>query len=163
MRVSCAPRILRCCRSHFAVRQISSSCSRAKEASDPRIRELGRLIEDDYAVLRNDYGTAIGLNPGTLLTLLPAKPKNPVILAHGLFGFDQLHLAGSRLPGISYWRGITEALAAKNVECFTASVSPSGSIEGRAEKLRAYIRDKAQGRSVNIIASVTFIIALRPY
>ncbi|KAF2148327.1 triacylglycerol lipase [Myriangium duriaei CBS 260.36] len=107
-------------------------------ASDPRIRELGRLIEDDYAVLRSNYD----------------KPKNPIVLAHGLFGFDQLHLAGPRLPGIQYWRGIIEALGAKGIECFTATVPPSGSIEARAEKLRAYIQDKAAGRNVNIIAGL---------
>lgn len=121
---------------HSSSRRFSLTRIESKQASDPRIRDLGRLIEDDYAIVRNEY----------------AKPKNPIILAHGLFGFDQLHLAGARLPGIHYWRGITEALAARGVECFTATVPPSGSIEARAEKLRTYIEEKAAGRSVNIIA-----------
>ncbi|KAK5158604.1 hypothetical protein LTR04_005207 [Oleoguttula sp. CCFEE 6159] len=109
-----------------------------KETSDPRITtdSHGRIIEDDYATIRDNYET----------------PKNPIILAHGLFGFDELHLAGAKIPGIHYWRGITDALAAKGIEVITASVSPSGSIEARAAKLGENIEMKAAGKSVNIIA-----------
>jgi triacylglycerol lipase len=56
------------------------------------------------------------------------------------------------LPGIHYWRGITEALHQKGIEVITAAVPPSGSIEARAEKLGESIADQAHGKSVNIIA-----------
>lgn len=79
-------------------------------------------------------------------------PKNPIVLAHGLLGFDQLHLAGPLLPGLQYWRGITEALAANGIEVITASVPASASIRERAEKLSGEIMSKAHGKSVNIIA-----------
>ena len=104
-----------------------------RQARDPR---LGHLIEDDFAALREDYKT----------------PKNPIILAHGLLGFDELHIAGPNLPGLHYWRGITEALAAKGIEVITAVVPPSGSIEKRAAKLAEDIERKAKGKAVNIIA-----------
>lgn len=81
-------------------------------------------------------------------------PKNPVVLAHGLFGFDQLHLAGSIFPGLHYWRGITAALEANGIEVITASVPASGSIEKRAQKLSEDIEKKAGGKSVNIVAYV---------
>lgn len=81
-----------------------------------------------------------------------AAPKNPIILAHGLFGFDELHIAGPGLPGLHYWRGISDALAAKGVEVITATVPPSGSIEARAARLGESIASKAKGKSVNIIA-----------
>lgn len=80
------------------------------------------------------------------------NPKNPIILAHGLFGFEEFHVAGSKLPGIHYWRGITEALTAKGIEVITASVPPSGSIEARAARLGETIAKKANGKAVNIIA-----------
>lgn len=67
-------------------------------------------------------------------------------------GFEELHLVGARLPGIHYWRGIREALEAKGVEVFTATVPSSGSIEARAAKLAEVIEQKAAGKSVNIIA-----------
>ena len=81
-----------------------------------------------------------------------ATPKYPIVLAHGLLGFDELHLAGSYFPGIHYWRGITEALAANGITVITASVPASASIEDRAAKLSENILKKAGGRSVNIIA-----------
>jgi len=104
---------------------------------DPRLKEIGTVFQNEFAAIRNQY----------------QAPKNPIILAHGLLGFDELRLVPSQmLPGIHYWRGITEALAAKDVEVITASVPPSGSIERRAEKLAETIAQKAQGKAVNIIA-----------
>ncbi|KAG8629983.1 hypothetical protein KVT40_001602 [Elsinoe batatas] len=115
----------------YAIRFLSTS-------SDPRIKDLGKLIEDDYALIRTTYD----------------KPKHPIVLAHGLLGFDELHIAGSKLPGVQYWRGITEALGARGVECITATVPPSGSIEARAEKLAECIERKAPGKNVNIVAGL---------
>jgi triacylglycerol lipase len=79
-------------------------------------------------------------------------PKNPIVLAHGLFGFSELRLAGDYLPAIHYWFGIAEALRAKGAEVITTSVPPSGSIQERAEKLGREIAAKAHGKSVNIVA-----------
>lgn len=79
-------------------------------------------------------------------------PKYPVVLAHGLLGFAELKLAGSYLPPIHYWRGITEALTAHGTEVITATVPASGSIEERSAKLRENILERSEGRPVNIIA-----------
>jgi len=104
---------------------------------DPRLKDLGHVIKDDYAALREEY----------------QAPKNPIILAHGLFGFDELHLVNAKfIPGIQYWSGIAQVLAAKDIEVITASVPSSGSIERRAAELAAVIERKAHGKAVNIIA-----------
>ncbi|OBT79520.1 hypothetical protein VF21_01250 [Pseudogymnoascus sp. 05NY08] len=105
-------------------------------SSDPKINDLDRAIEDDFATIREKYAT----------------PKYPIVLAHGLMGFDKLKFAGDFIPGVEYWRGIVEALEANGVEVITASVPPSASIEERALKLGQDIAQKANGRSVNIIA-----------
>ena len=123
-------------RSHAAlkilVRGYHASQSHSEKSSDPRIRDLGgNVIEDEFAVLREEYDA----------------PQNPIILAHGLLGFDELPVLG-----LKYWRGITEALSAKGVEVITAAVPPSGAIEARAQKLAETIESKAGGKSVNIIA-----------
>lgn len=89
----------------------------------------------------------------------PETPKNPIVLAHGLLGFDELRLAGKWLPGVHYWRGIKDALTANGVEVITASVPASGSIEQRAAKLSDDILHKARGKSVNIIAYVENFIS----
>ncbi|KAI1088485.1 putative triacylglycerol lipase [Rostrohypoxylon terebratum] len=103
---------------------------------DPRLQDLGKQIYDDYAIIREHYGT----------------PKYPIVLAHGLLGFAELNIAGGWLPPIQYWRGITDALKANGSQVITATVPPSGSIEQRAEKLAHGIAQAAQGKSVNIIA-----------
>lgn len=79
-------------------------------------------------------------------------PKYPIVLAHGLFGFAELKLAGSYLPPIHYWHGIKDALVANGAEVITATVPPSGSIEERAAQLRQNILETSKGRPVNIIA-----------
>lgn len=112
------------------------STSSRTTAPDPRLKELGNVIHDDFAVLRAQYDV----------------PKHPIILAHGLLGFDEMHLAGKSLPGIQYWRGIRESLMKAGIEVITATVPPSGCIERRAERLAKTIEEKAHGKSVNIIA-----------
>lgn len=67
-------------------------------------------------------------------------------------GFNELRLPGIPLPGIQYWRGITEAMRGNGIEVIIASVPASGSIEERALKLGQDIAGKANGKSVNIIA-----------
>lgn len=107
-----------------------------QKTEDPRLKNLGHVIEDEFAVVKDNY----------------RAPKHPIILAHGLLGFDELHPMGPMLPGIQYWRGITEALAAKDVEVITATVPPSERIEVRAARLAESISRKAEGQDVNIIA-----------
>jgi triacylglycerol lipase len=124
------------CRSAGHTARFHTATSRAQKVQDPRLADVEDLIRDQFAVLREDY----------------KAPRNPIILAHGLLGFEELHLAGSNLPGIRYWYGITEALAGRGVEVITATVPPSGSIEDRATRLADTIAQKADGRAVNIIA-----------
>jgi triacylglycerol lipase len=115
----------------------SSTTAKAKEkTSDPRALAVDRLISDDFATLRSKY----------------QKPQHPIVLAHGLLGFDELRLAGKLLPSIQYWRGIKEALNANGVEVITTAVGASSSIEQRAAELLRQIQTKARGRSVNIVA-----------
>ncbi|TDZ14336.1 Lipase 2 [Colletotrichum orbiculare MAFF 240422] len=118
-------------------RCLSTTPSRSKDDVDPRLKDLGKQISDDFAVVREHYDT----------------PKNPIVLAHGLMGFAELRF-GSYVPPIHYWHGISDALRALAgaPAIITASVPPSGSIEERAAKLSADIAAKAGGRSVNIIA-----------
>ena len=126
--------------------RVETACSWAREfhqrnsilrkTHDPRAETADHIIEDDFLVLRDSYNA----------------PKHPIVLAHGLLGFDELHPAGSILPGIQYWRGITEALATRGVEVVTAEVPPSGRIEARAKELAKVIEQRVGGKAVNIIA-----------
>ncbi|KAJ5757105.1 uncharacterized protein N7511_007287 [Penicillium nucicola] len=99
--------------------QADSGYQRPSPSLEPRLEDHGKVIVDEYSVIREKYDA----------------PKYPVVLAHGLLGFDELRLAGRYLPGVQYWRGIKEALTARGIEVITATVPPSGSIEARAEEL----------------------------
>jgi triacylglycerol lipase len=83
-----------------------------------------------------------------------ATPKHPIVLAHGLMGFDELRIIPKffHVPPVHYWRGITDALRGNGIEVITASVPALGSIEERAAKLGKDIAAKANGKSVNIVA-----------
>ncbi|KAF2853363.1 alpha/beta-hydrolase [Plenodomus tracheiphilus IPT5] len=141
---------IRFLRRAHAQRQFSTSSCRKE---DPRIQDFGREITDEFAILRDEYST------------FKHQSKNTIVLAHGLLGFDELRLAGKLIPGIHYWRGITDALAAKGIEVIVAAVPPSGSIEARSAKLAESIALKAKGKQVNIIAGLDsryMISQLRP-
>ncbi|KAK6539565.1 hypothetical protein TWF694_009776 [Orbilia ellipsospora] len=108
---------------------------------DPRIADLGKIIEDDFMHLKNHYRT----------------PKHPIVLSHGLFGFDTLQLVPwSFIPPIQYWRGINEALQANNCDVIVTAVPPSASIEKRAETLMRSIEERAGGREVNIVGGENY-------
>ncbi|KAJ5810590.1 uncharacterized protein N7503_002808 [Penicillium pulvis] len=119
-------------------RALHASSCRPKPIFEPRLEDDGLLIHDKYSEIREKYDS----------------PKHPIVLAHGLLGFDELRLAGPYLPGVQYWRGIKEALSAKGIEVITATVPPSASIEERAEALAREIEAGARGKDVNIIAGL---------
>ncbi|KAI5290359.1 hypothetical protein KEM54_001753 [Ascosphaera aggregata] len=100
------------------------------------------LIYDEYATFKTSYD----------------KPKCPVVLAHGLFGFDELRLAGPISPPVRYWRGIEEELLNRGIHVITVAVQPLGTIEERARALMKGIGNelysKREGElGVNIIAA----------
>lgn len=80
------------------------------------------------------------------------SPKNTIVLAHGLLGFDEIKLVGSLFPPIQYWHGIKHALSMKGIKVITTTVPPYDSIENRAKALAENIAAGAEGHDVNIIA-----------
>ncbi|KAH9822529.1 Alpha/Beta hydrolase protein [Melampsora americana] len=79
------------------------------------------------------------------------KPKFPLVLCHGLFGFDLIGPEALPPLRISYWRGVKEALEKEGVEVLVARVPASASIEERARILAQFIEEKLPGREVNLI------------
>lgn len=74
-------------------------------------------------------------------------PKYPIILCHGLLGFDSIKmtpfLPKFKVPSISYWRGIKELLNLKGMQVYSATVAPTASIETRAHYLEKSILQQA--------------------
>jgi len=61
--------------------------------------------------------------------------KYPLVLVHGLLGFDTVLMA------VDYWNGIPEALRAKGIEVYVTRVSKLDSTQVRGEQLVAQIKD----------------------
>jgi triacylglycerol lipase len=78
---------------------------------------------------------------------LPEKPT-PVVLTHGILGFDELKLGGKRTH---YFRGVAERLRALGTEVHVVRLPPAGSIAARAETLADSVRGLPVSR-VNVIA-----------
>lgn len=76
------------------------------------------------------------------------QPKNPVVLAHGLFGFDQVELAGKR---IEYFREVPKKLRKMGLDVHVARVSPVGDVVTRASQLAEQI-EAIPAKKVNVIA-----------
>lgn len=110
-------------------------------SDDERVQKLGKAYHDEYSKLKAEYRT----------------PKNPIVLCHGLLGFDSMRigeiapLSIPPLAVIHYWKGIKEALEANGNEVFITRVPRTATVEERAEILANQIQDHFGGRSVNLI------------
>ena len=74
--------------------------------------------------------------------------RHPIVLAHGVLGFDQIQLAGKRHV---YFRGVPERLRIMGVEVHRPRVPAVASVEIRAQKLAEAIR-ALPAKKVNLIA-----------
>jgi triacylglycerol lipase len=79
---------------------------------------------------------------------VPTHPRLPVILVHGLFGFDELGVGKSRQ---AYFRGVRAALEKEGHEVRVARVPAVGTIAARAEELARCV-EEVEARRVNLVA-----------
>lgn len=127
-----------------AARHLSTKLDSLQEetlSDDERVQKLGKAYHDEYSSLRESYGT----------------PKHPIVLCHGLLGFDSMRIGEIEplsippLAVIHYWKGIKEALEANGNEVFITRVPRTATVEERAEILAKQIQDHFGGRSINLI------------
>jgi triacylglycerol lipase len=77
--------------------------------------------------------------------------RNPIVLVHGILGFNELRVGGVKLG--DYFRGIQEALrAAANTIPDPPQLNPAGSIETRAGDLKQYLDDRPELGNIHLIA-----------
>lgn len=110
-------------------------------SDDERVEKLGKAYHDEYNTIKASYRT----------------PKHPIVLCHGLLGFDSMRLGefeSLQIPPVAvihYWKGIKEALEANGNEVFITRVPRTATVEERAEILAQQIQNKFGGRSINLI------------
>lgn len=120
----------------------SALASRMFSTSKSRIDSM--LSEEDQAATKEEENLKHQIKYKT--------PKNPIVLCHGLLGFDFLGPANLPALQISHWRGIREVLEKSGCEVLICRVPATGSIMERAEVLHQTIGEKFPGRTVNLIA-----------
>lgn len=79
-------------------------------------------------------------------------PRNPIVLCHGLFGFDYIGVKEIPFLQLHYWKGIKEALVDLKCELHVSKVSSVSSVRTRAMELDRFLSEKAPGKSINLIA-----------
>lgn len=88
---------------------------------------------------------ATSANPSRLPRL-----RAPIVLVHGLFGFDSLRLGPWLIA--HYFQGIPEALRAAGNRVLVAALSPTGSIADRARQLKELLDRESPHGPVHLIA-----------
>ena len=78
------------------------------------------------------------------------KLRSPVVLVHGLFGFDRLEVAG--LTMARYFPGIVECLATPGNRVLVPSLSPTAGIAERARQLKNFLLKNSPGEPVHLVA-----------
>lgn len=76
--------------------------------------------------------------------------RHPLVLIHGLFGFDSWKVAG--WEAITYFRGIGEVLRSKGMRVVVPRLSPTASVADRALQLKGYIDDQFHQEKVHLVA-----------
>jgi triacylglycerol lipase len=81
--------------------------------------------------------------------MLIPRLRSPIVLVHGLLGFDRVRFCGWTLA--SYFPGIDTALSEAGNRVLVAQVSPAGSVKQRALDLKALLDREAPHDPVHII------------
>jgi triacylglycerol lipase len=78
------------------------------------------------------------------------KLRSPIVLVHGLFGFDRIGLGNLTL--VSYFPGIPQALEAAGNRVLVPGLSPTGAVADRAAQLKTFLDQKIPNEPVHLIA-----------
>ncbi|CAO0801466.1 unnamed protein product [Mucor circinelloides] len=79
-------------------------------------------------------------------------PRAPIVLCHGLYGFDKLGPDALPLLQVQYWGGIENELAKLGAKVIVTKVPSTGSIWDRAHTLHSILKSILDGRDVNFVA-----------
>ncbi|KAH8086003.1 alpha/beta-hydrolase, partial [Cristinia sonorae] len=78
------------------------------------------------------------------------KPRHPIVLCHGLYGFD---VRGPSIFRTHYWANVLSVLRQKvGADVIVTGVPGTGSIVSRSESLDRLLQNRAAGRAINFMA-----------
>ncbi|KAI0247586.1 Alpha/Beta hydrolase protein [Lactifluus subvellereus] len=80
-------------------------------------------------------------------------PRYPIVLCHGLYGFDVRGPSSFPSLRMNYWSSILNILRKTvGADVIVTAVPSTGSIASRAERLDRFLQVKAPGRGINFMA-----------
>src|SRR5262245_9323194 len=79
----------------------------------------------------------------------PPRPTGPIVLVHGLLGFDYLFRAGKR-TAVPYFPGVADHLRSEGNRVLTARLSPTAGVARRAAELRRFILTHSPDEPVHV-------------
>ncbi|KAL1946076.1 hypothetical protein VTO73DRAFT_15203 [Trametes versicolor] len=121
----------------------------ASQGSD--VREPPRRTAAPTRPRRNDQIHQLISNPALYEPV--RAPRYPIVLCHGLYGFDVRGPSSIPILQTHYWSNVLNVLRGKvGAEVLMTSVPSTGSISSRADNLDRFLREKAPGRGVNFLA-----------
>ncbi|KAJ3045404.1 hypothetical protein HDV00_010274 [Rhizophlyctis rosea] len=91
---------------------------------------------------------------GMRVAAVHRAPKDPIVLCHGLFGYDVINIGPETLPWLQlkYWKGIAEALRDLGCKVHISRVGPVASLRTRAHELHDYLETIGKGQRINLMA-----------
>src|SRR5262245_54784386 len=78
------------------------------------------------------------------------KLRSPIVLVHGLFGFNRLKLAGLTL--FNYFPGIPELLGGAGNRVLVPALTPTAGVDVRAQALKQFIDRESPTEPVHLVA-----------
>jgi triacylglycerol lipase len=78
------------------------------------------------------------------------KLRSPIVLVHGLFGFDRLKVAGATL--VNYFPGIADLLESAGNRVLVPALTPTAGVAVRAGELKMFLLEYSPNEPVHIIA-----------
>jgi triacylglycerol esterase/lipase EstA (alpha/beta hydrolase family) len=115
-----------------------------------------RRVKDTVVSLSIKPATLSGLDMPVTPHYIP--PRAPIVLCHGLYGFDKIGPDALPLLQIQYWGGIENALAKLGANVIVTKVPSTGSIWDRAQTLHSILKSILDGQDVNFVAHSMVIL-----
>src|SRR5262245_52520495 len=82
---------------------------------------------------------------------MPAdRLRAPIVLVHGLFGFNSFKIAG--WEALNYFRGVGEFIKSKGNRVTAPALPPMAGVTERAAQLAQFIRETHPGEKVHLLA-----------
>ncbi|KIK69941.1 hypothetical protein GYMLUDRAFT_34343 [Collybiopsis luxurians FD-317 M1] len=128
----------------------SSSTSPGAPLPGPS-KKYKQSIQDPHEIKEHDTIHKLLENPALYDPL--RVPRNPIVLCHGLYGFDTRGPSSFPSLQVHYWSNVLNVLRDKiKAEVIVTAVPGTGSITTRAESLDRQLQGRASGRGLNFMA-----------